>query len=236
MAKATKTVKAPVVTLDQDKATVAADFATFGKFQVNNDARTAMLRRVTDEAQFNLIRIAAIGAWIFSRINDDAKTNDKIKPIDAARAAKVPTLPNPKAFGNVDKRTETEQVYYKRAGAAWSYYLECNEIQTLNASKATRKGAGARHNDKASAAPVVDNSTTPKGPVAPAAPVTLESVVVTRAPDVATLDAQFVRGAAYFARVQHANAMNLKGDKGAAYRALVIHIQAEVKRIASLKD
>jgi hypothetical protein len=211
MAKAPKAT-ASQFTVKGDTAIIARDFATFGHVTVNNDARTAMLRRVTDKDAFKAIRIAALAAWLVAsgRGYDDAGA---LRNVDG-------TLANPKAFGNGAKRDEAQQKDYKDAGAAWSYYLAVNGIETLTRAKAKRapRAPGA----------LVDNST--KAP-----PAALSAVVPVRG-DLAIVSEQFKNCTALMGRIIAENNKAVTGDKGAALRALHIHCQNEMKRIASLKD
>lgn len=216
MAKASKTAAAPVSTLANDKAIIARDFATFGHCVANNDARNAMLRRVTDKDTFKAIRLESMAAWLAHK--------GSYKTAELALAMLKKTAPR---FGKVEQqRTADEQAEYNQASNAWNYYLRVNKIETLNkrATKSTRspKMAG----EKASPA---------QEPVKSNAPVTLQSVVVTKSPDISDALAQFHLGAAYFGRVANVNAKVLQGDKGAALRALASHVMTEMKRIEALK-
>lgn len=216
MAKASKVTQ---FTVSNDSAIIARDFATFGQFTANNDARTALLRRVSDAETFKTIRLAALAAWLVQKGYD----------ADTARANIDGTLANPKAFGKGDKRTAEQQVDYKRAGAAWQYYLECNGVASLTRAKSDKpkaKRAPAMAGTKA--APLANNSAK--------VPQTIQSIVVTKANALIEAQAQFANGVAYLSRVAAINAKVLQGDKGSLLRDLAAHCQREMKRIEAMKD
>lgn len=219
MAKTVKTVSPTVSSLNGDMATIARDFATFGQFTVNNDARTALLRRVSDAETFKAIRLAALEAWLIQKgyTAKDARAN-----VDGS-------LANPKAFGNGAKRTEAQQVDYKRANAAWQYYLTCNGIASLTRAPSARKPSMV--GDKA--APQAKEALTENSAKAP--PAALSAVMPIKGDIDVTLD-QFANASALMSRVTNINAKTLTGNRGMALRELALHNAREIKRIQAMKD
>jgi hypothetical protein len=224
MAKASKHVaSATVHTLNNDMATVARDFATFGKWTFNSEARAAILRRCADKETFNKMRIASLAAWLESDKGYSAA--DALANVDG-------TLLNPAAFGKGAKRTADQQTDYKAANNAWNYYLLCSNIESLTRAKAktprkARTPLGANIPD-APKAPLADNS-------AKAPPAALSAVVPVRG-GIAETAEQFANCASLMSRIVKENAKKLTGDKGASLRALAEYTAKEIARINALKD
>lgn len=208
MGKSTKVstvgaVKLP--SLKDDSAIIARDFATFGQFTANNDARIAMLRRVTDAEAFKQIRDAACVAWL------------EHKGYDAARALAIidGTLANPNAkIGNREKRTEAEQKDYARAKSAWSYYLECNGVTQLARAPAKPR------------APQAPGAKAPADKKADA----LASFTAKAYGDMSEAIQFYDALAALMSKAANANSKILKGDAGTILRTLTTHVSHEVAR------
>lgn len=217
MAKSTKATKtAPVgPTVAADTAMIVADFRNFGKCIINDDARTALLRRVTDKNVFKGIRVKAVAAWLIEQCGYDAKS--ALANVDG-------TLANPKAFGKGAKRTEENQKDYKDGNAAWSYYLARNSIPQLTRAPAKRRPKMAGEKDKP--APQSDTS---------APPQTIQSFVVAKVATIGEVIGLFNLGKAYMNKTANANSKILVGDAGGAIRALCAHVSNELARIEALK-
>ena len=218
MAKASKVVATVKHTFDNDSAIVARDFATFGKWTFNSEARDAIVRRCADKVTFNKIRIAALASWLEADRGYDAAS--ALANVDG-------TLVNPAAFGKGAKRTTDNQKDYKDASNAWNYYLACSHIETFN----TRAKGGKRKPRVAGVTP--PQAPNADAPQAKAPPASLSAVVPVKGDMLVTIE-QFANCSALMGRIANTNAKALQGDKGAALRALASHVAAEMKRIAAM--
>lgn len=230
MAKATKVVNVkPVSQLAIDTQTIAKDFARTATHNIDETARAALLRQVSNKDAFNSIKIEAQGAWAIARAAHLVATNTKGKDWeprelslkDARDIFNGSTRGATSVIGNKPKRDAFTQSLYAFGGVEWSRYLAANEIVTLNEEKANNTGAR-----------------TPKGEtIAPKADVNIvtpEAIVVTRQTSFALVMTDAHKAEAILAKVVNANSKIIVGDAGQRLRTLNEYVARELKAIDAM--